>query len=157
MSVVTIEREFTFSAPKTTIFKLFAHENHSRVPKTTPHVKCEVIEGNEGTVKKANIGKPDNDLKHIKTKDEVTDKDNYTYSFTIVEGEPWSNSLEKVNVEIKVESSSNGGSILKNKSKYIPKPNCTLDEAKLNAITESIMDLYKHIDEQIQANPASCN
>ncbi|XP_065863738.1 major allergen Pru ar 1-like [Euphorbia lathyris] len=154
MGIVTVEREVNFSIPKTTIFKVFAQDNHNIVPKATPHISCEVL---PCTAKKATFGAAGGELKHVKTKDEVTDNDNFTHSYTIVEGEPWSDSLDKVLVTIKVESTPNGGSVLKSCSKYVPKPNCKLDEGRINAITESIMGLYKHVEAQLLANPTACN
>ncbi|WCJ23399.1 Major pollen allergen Bet v 1-J [Euphorbia peplus] len=157
MGVVTVEKEITSSVPQTTIFKLLALENHTLVPKAFPSVNCDVLQGNGGTMKKTTFNVPGNEWKYGKTKDEVINKDNFSHSYTIVEGDPWIDSLDKIVVELKYEAAPNGGSVLKNKSKFIPKQNCTLDEARIHEISESMVALYKHFEAQLLANPTSCN
>ncbi|WCJ23400.1 Major pollen allergen Bet v 1-G [Euphorbia peplus] len=156
MGVLIVEREITFSVPQTTIFKHFVLENHTHLPKVVPTVTCDVHHENGGPHKKATFAVPGNELKYIKTKDEVTDKDNFSHSYTIVEGDPWVDSLDKVSVEVKVEATPNGGCVLKHKSKYIPKPNCTLDEARIHEMTESMLALFKHVEGHLLANPSAC-
>ncbi|XP_065876215.1 major allergen Pru av 1-like [Euphorbia lathyris] len=149
MGVVTIEREITTSVPQATMFNIFCPENHHLLHKSIPHASVETHEGNggPGTIKKATFAAhPDHEFKYVKTKAEAIDKANFTIGYSIIEADPWSDKLEKITVVVKVEASSNGGSIIKSCFKYVPKANCELDEAEINANADKIMNFYKVLE-----------
>ncbi|XP_065860501.1 major allergen Pru ar 1-like [Euphorbia lathyris] len=158
MGVVTVEKEITSSVPQSTMFKIFTLENHNLLTNVVPH-SVEILEGNggPGSIKKATFHAQGSEFKYIKKKIEAIDKENFSYSYSIIEGEPWSNKLEKITVDIKVESSANGGSIIKTSTKYIPKPNCELDEDEVNANAEKAMGMYKVVEAHILTNPGASN
>ncbi|XP_065863737.1 major allergen Pru ar 1-like [Euphorbia lathyris] len=159
MGVLTIEREITTSVPPSTMFKIFVLENHIYLPKIVPHFSVEILEGNggPGTIKKTTFGAEGSEFKYIKTKIEATDKENFSHSYSVIEADPKTEKLAKITMEIKMEASPNGGSIIKTCSKYYPKENCEVDEDIIKAKAEKAMGLYKVVDAYILANPDVCN
>ncbi|XP_050220156.1 major allergen Pru ar 1-like [Mercurialis annua] len=151
---VTFEKETTTSIPQDKVFKVFVLESDSIIPKIIPNMKVEFVQGNgePGTIKKTTFGEG-GDAKYIKTKVEATDKDNFTHSYSIFEGEPWMPELEKTTFEIKVEASADGGSVIKSTSKYIPKPGCVISEEKVKAGSEKAFGMFKAIEAYVLANP----
>ncbi|XP_065851809.1 major allergen Pru ar 1-like [Euphorbia lathyris] len=159
MGVLTIEREITTSVPPTTMFKIFILENHIFLPKIAPHITVEILEGNggPGTIKKTTFGAQGSEFKYIKTKTEATDKEKLSHSYSIIEVEPKIERIEKITMEIKMEGSINGGSIIKSCNKYYPKENCEIDEQKIKAKAEKANAFFKVVEAYILANPHLCN
>ncbi|WCJ20479.1 Major strawberry allergen Fra a 1-A [Euphorbia peplus] len=159
MGVLTIERELTTAIPPATMFKIFVSENHIYLPKIVPTISVEVVEGNggPGTIKKTTFNGDATQLKYIKTKTETTDVENFSHSYIIIDSDPQPEKVEKATMEIKMEASANGGSIIKSCSKYYPKENCEVDEEKIKAGAEKALGLFKVVEALILANPDICN
>ncbi|WCJ23410.1 Major allergen Pru ar 1 [Euphorbia peplus] len=159
MGVLTIERELTTAIPPATMFKIFVSENHIYLPKIVPTITVEVIEGNggPGTIKKTTFGGDATELKYITSKTEATDKENFSHSSIVIDSNPQPEKVEKATMEIKMEASGNGGSIIKSCSKYYPKENCEVDEEKIKAGAEKALGLFKVVEALILANPDICN
>ncbi|WCJ23405.1 Major strawberry allergen Fra a 1-A [Euphorbia peplus] len=159
MGVLTIERELTTAISPATMFKIFVSENHIYLPKIVPTISVEVLEGNggPGTIKKTTFNGDATELKYIKTKTEATDKENFSHSYSIIDSDPQPEKVEKATMEIKMEASANGGSIIKSCSKYYPKENCEVDEEKIKAGAEKALGLFKVVEALILANPDICN
>ncbi|WCJ20478.1 Major strawberry allergen Fra a 1-A [Euphorbia peplus] len=159
MGVLTIERELTTAIPPATMFKIFVSENHIYLPKIVPTISVEVVEGNggPGTIKKTTFNGDATQLKYIKTKTEATDVENFSHSYIIIDSDPQPEKVEKATMEIKMEASANGGSIIKSCSKYYPKENCEVDEEKIKTGVEKALGLFKVVETLILANPDICN
>ncbi|WCJ18647.1 Major strawberry allergen Fra a 1.07 [Euphorbia peplus] len=137
MGVLTIERELT-----TAILRLLCPGTIKRLPlKATS-----LFIYNAAT-----------QLKYIKTKTEATDIENFSHSYIIIDSDPQPEKVEKATMEIKMEASANGGSIIKSCSKYYPKENCEVDEEKIKAGAENALGLFKVVEDLILANPDICN
>ncbi|EEF39651.1 major allergen Pru ar 1 [Ricinus communis] len=158
MGVLTFEKEIKTAVPQATMFKVFVLESHTLIPKILPNISIEILEGNggPGSIKKTSFTEG-GDTKYIKTKVEALDKDNFTYSYTIIGGEPWSDNIEKVCYEIKILASPDGGSICKSSSKYYPKEGCQLDEEKIKTGAEKAFGMFKAIETHLLTNPDACN
>ncbi|XP_050210875.1 major allergen Pru av 1-like [Mercurialis annua] len=154
MAVVTFEKETTTSLSQDKVFKVFILQSDSIIPKIMPQVKIEFVEGNggPGSIKKTTFGQG-NDAKYIKSEIEATDKDNFTHCYTIFEGEPWQEGLDKTSFEVKVSASSDGGSIIKSTSKYYPKPGCEINEERIKIGADKAFDMFKAIEAYVLANP----
>ncbi|KAK2970440.1 hypothetical protein RJ640_015536 [Escallonia rubra] len=57
-------------------------------------------------------------LKHMKQRVDGLDKENFTYSYSVVEGDALMGELESISYHIKVVPSADGGSVCKNRSIY---------------------------------------
>ncbi|WCJ23406.1 Major strawberry allergen Fra a 1-A [Euphorbia peplus] len=159
MGVLTIEWELTTAIPPATMFKIFVSENHIYLPKIIPTISVEVLEGNggPGTIKKTTFNDDATELKYIQTKTEATDKENFSHSYSIIDSDPRPENVEKATLEIKMEASANGGSIIKTCRKYYPKENCEVDKDKIKVGAEKALDLFKVVEALILANPDICN
>ncbi|KAF2289129.1 hypothetical protein GH714_029033 [Hevea brasiliensis] len=124
MGVLTYETEVATGIPPTKMFKVFVLDADNIIPQILPQAikSIEILEGNggPGTIKKTTFAEG-NEFKYVKNKIEAIDKDNFTYSYTSIEGEPWIDTLEKVYYEVKIVPSADGGSICKTTSKYYSK------------------------------------
>lgn len=97
------------------------------------------------------------DFKYIKTKIETIDKDNLTQSYTVIEGDPWSDLLEKITYENKMVATPDGGCIIKSTNKFFPKGNSELDEEKVKAGAEKTWLIFKAVEAYLAANPDAYN
>ncbi|WCJ23411.1 Major strawberry allergen Fra a 1-A [Euphorbia peplus] len=156
MGVLKVERELNTAIPAATMFKIFVSENHIYLPKIVPTITVEVIEGNGGlgTIKKTTFA---TERKYITTKTEATDKENFSHSSIVIDSNPQPENVEKATMEIKMEASANGGSIIKSCSKYYLKENCEVDEDKIKAGAGKAFSLFKVVEAHILANPDICN
>ncbi|KAF3957166.1 hypothetical protein CMV_017796 [Castanea mollissima] len=121
MGVFTYETETTSAIPSAKLFKAFVLDADNLIPKVAPHAikSAEIIEGNggPGTIKKITFGEG-SQFKYVKHRIDEVDHANFTYCYSVIEGDALSEVLEKISYEIKIVASPDGGSILKSTSKY---------------------------------------
>ncbi|XP_059629598.1 major strawberry allergen Fra a 1.05-like [Cornus florida] len=103
------------------MFKAFVLDSDNLIPKILPQAikSVEIIQGDGGvgTIKVIFFGYG-SQFKSIKHQVDGLDKDNFVYSYSIIEGDALIGVLEKISYEIKIKDSSDGGSVCKNSSKY---------------------------------------
>ncbi|XP_022868870.1 pathogenesis-related protein STH-2-like [Olea europaea var. sylvestris] len=142
------------------LFKALITDNHDVLPKVSPSIKSiETIEGDggAGSVKKTNFSESEGShFKHMKTKVDSLDKENYVAKFTLVEGDALGDELEKVCYEMKFEDSKDGGCVLKITSEYHSKGDVVPKEEDIKAAQEHTMGLYKSCADYLIANPHVC-
>ena len=81
------------------------------------------------------------------------DKENFTYCYTIIEGDALMDTLESIYYEVKLVASPDGGSICKNISKYHTKGDIQITEDQIKAGKEKAMGMFKAIEAYLLANP----
>jgi hypothetical protein len=89
----------------------------------------------------------------VKHKVEEIDHANFTYSYSVIEGDALSDILEKINYEIKIVASPDGGSILKSISKYHTKGDHEIKEEQIKADKEKSSGLFKAVEGYLLAHP----
>ncbi len=89
----------------------------------------------------------------MKHKVEEIDHANFTYSYSVIEGDALSDILEKINYEIKIVASPDGGSILKSISKYHTKGDHEIKEEQIKAGKEKSSRLFKAVEGYLLAHP----
>ena len=89
----------------------------------------------------------------MKHKVEALDKENLTYSYSVIEGDALMKALEKITYEIKIASSPNGGSICKSISKYYTIGEFEIKEEQIKAGKEKASGMFKAIEAYLLANP----
>ncbi|KAK1591332.1 hypothetical protein Q3G72_027508 [Acer saccharum] len=94
-------------------------------------------------------------FKYVKHKVEAVDKDNLSYSYSVIEGDAlMNNALEKIVYETKVSPSPSGvGSICKSTSKYYTIGEFEIKEEQIKAGKDKSSALYKAIEAYLLANP----
>ncbi|GMY27841.1 major allergen Pru ar 1-like [Fagus crenata] len=158
MGVFTYEAETNTVIPPARLFKAFVLDADNLIPKVAPQAikSSEIIEGNggPGTIKKITFGSQFNYVKH--RIDEI-DNANFTYAYTLIEGDAISETLEKISHEIKLVASPNGGCILKSTSKYHTKGDHEIKEDQIKVGKEKSGGLFKAVEGYLLTNPDAYN
>ncbi|KAL5541894.1 hypothetical protein UlMin_009604 [Ulmus minor] len=160
MGVFTYESEFTSTIPPARLFKAFVLDADNLIPKIAPQAikSAEIIEGNggPGTIKKITFGEG-SQFNYVKHQVEGIDNDNFTYSYSLIEGDALSEKIEKISYETKLVASADGGSIIKNSSKYHTVGDVEIKEEHVKEGKEKASGLFKLIEAYLHANPDAYN
>jgi hypothetical protein len=93
----------------------------------------------------------------LKHKIDVLDKEHFTYHYSVVEGGPLSETLEKVSYETKLVASPDGGAIFKSTGKYYTKDHAEINEEQIKAEDEKANGVFKAVEGYLLANPDAYN
>ncbi|KAK8671191.1 hypothetical protein V6N13_037796 [Hibiscus sabdariffa] len=115
MGVVSYNFEVSSPISPARLFKALVLETDKLFPKAVPHaIKSVELQGNggPGSIVKINFaqGLPYQYVKHAV---EAQDRDNLSYSYSLIEGGPLGDKLEKISYENKFETGADGGSVCK--------------------------------------------
>ncbi|OMO58380.1 hypothetical protein COLO4_03599 [Corchorus olitorius] len=156
MGVFTYETEIVTAIPPAKMFQSLVIEGDQLIPKIVPKAfkSVELIEGDggPGSIKKITFGEG-SQFNYIKHKVETLDKDNFTYCYSVIEGDALMNTLEKITYETKLLASPEGGSICKSTSKYYTIGDIEIKEEEIKAGKEKALGLFKAIEAYLLANP----
>ncbi|CAL8991291.1 major allergen Pru av 1-like [Prunus yedoensis var. nudiflora] len=160
MGVFTYETEFTSVIPPPRLFKAFVLDADNLIPKIAPQAikSSEIVQGDGGvgTIKKITLGEG-SQYSYVKHQIDSIDKENFVYSYSLIEGDAISETIEKVCYEIKLVASADGGSIIKNTSNYHTKGDVEIKEEHVKAGKERASGLFKLIENHLVANPDAYN
>eukprot|EP00257_Ricinus_communis_P025720 XP_025013134.1 major allergen Pru ar 1-like [Ricinus communis] len=159
MGVISYEMVVTSSIPPSKLYKALVLDADILIPNILPQAiqKVQIIQGNggPGTIKTVTFGQGSR-FKHAKHKIEAIDKDNLTFSHSVIEGDMLTNGLEKITYDVKFEQSSDGGCICKENSKYYTIGDFELNMEQLQAGKEKVLGMFKAVEAYILANPDTC-
>ncbi|EEF43031.1 Major allergen Pru ar, putative [Ricinus communis] len=169
MGVISYEMVVTSSIPPSKLYKALVLDADILIPNILPQAiqKVQIIQGNggPGTIKTVTFGQGItisfyqtycSRFKHAKHKIEAIDKDNLTFSHSVIEGDMLTNGLEKITYDVKFEQSSDGGCICKENSKYYTIGDFELNMEQLQAGKEKVLGMFKAVEAYILANPDTC-
>ena len=94
---------------------------------------------------------------YVKHQVEGIDNDNFTYNYSLIEGDALSEKIEKISYETKLVASADGGSIIKNTSKYHTVGDVEIKEEHVKEGKEKASGLFKLIEGYLHANPDAYN
>ncbi|GLT32553.1 hypothetical protein SLA2020_072130 [Shorea laevis] len=155
MGVFTYEMEVATAMPPAKMFKAFVLDADHLIPKIVPQAikDVELVEGNggPGSIKKITFGEG-SQFKYVKHKIDGIDKENFTYSYSVIEGDALMN-LEKICYETKFVAAPDGGSICKSSSKYYTIGEIEIKEEDVKAGKEKALGLFKAVEAYLFANP----
>ncbi|XP_052188422.1 major allergen Pru ar 1-like [Diospyros lotus] len=156
MGVITYETEITTSIPPAKLFKAFVVDADILIPKIMPQAikSVEILEGDggPGTIKLTTFGEGST-YKSAKQRVDGIDKDNFTYSYSIIEGDALTGGIESISSEVKISASADGGSICKNSSTYHVKGDAQITEEDIKSGKEKAKGMFKAIEAYLLANP----
>ncbi|KAJ4722086.1 Major allergen d 1 [Melia azedarach] len=156
MGVFTYELEVVTRIPPSRMFQALVLDGDNLIPKIVPETikNVELIEGNggPGSIKKITFGRG-NQFNYVKHKVETLDKENLTYSYSVIEGDALMNTLEKITYETKISPSPDGGSICKSISKYHTIGGFEIKEEQIKAGKEKSSGFFKAIEAYLLENP----
>ncbi|XP_050232013.1 major allergen Pru ar 1-like [Mercurialis annua] len=165
MAAVTHEKEIATAIPVAKMFKVFVLEAATIMSKIVPQVikNVEILEGNggPGSIIKTTFVEGNTfynggmEYKYMKNKIDVIDSENFVYSYTTIEGDPWMESLDRVSYDVKIAASADGGSICKSTISYFPKGDAVIDERQINDDQETMMamGMFKAVEAYVLAYP----
>ncbi|KAF3956011.1 hypothetical protein CMV_018831 [Castanea mollissima] len=160
MGVFTYEAETTTVISPARLFKSFVLDADNLIPKIAPQAikSAEIIAGNggPGTIKKITFGEG-YQFNYVKHRIDEIDHVNFTYSYSLIEGDALTDIIEKISYEIKLVASPDGGSILKSTSKYHTKGDHEIKEEQVKAGKEKAAGLFKAVEGYLLANPDAYN
>ncbi|KAL5541898.1 hypothetical protein UlMin_009610 [Ulmus minor] len=160
MGVFTYETEFTSTVAPARLFKAFILDADNLIPKIAPQAvkSAEILEGDggAGTIKKITFGEG-SQYNYVKHKIESIDKENFTYNYTLIEGDALSDKIEKISYETKLVASPDGGSIIKSTSHYHTIGDVEIKNEHVKEGKEKAAGLFKLIEGYLHANPDAYN
>ncbi|KAM7463120.1 hypothetical protein LguiA_031241 [Lonicera macranthoides] len=147
------------SIPAAKLFKAFILDADTLIPKVVPQAisSVEILEGDGGvgTVKLVTFGEG-SQYKSVKHRVDGLDKENFTYSYSIIEGDALSGVVESVSYHIKIVPSDDGGSVCRNRSIYTTKGDVPLSEDEIKSGKEKAKGLFKAVEAYLLGNPEAC-
>ncbi|KAF8041656.1 hypothetical protein BT93_A0298 [Corymbia citriodora subsp. variegata] len=156
MGVITFDFEITSPIPLAKMFKAAILDADNLLPKVLPQAvkSIEVLEGDggPGTIKLMTFGEG-GPYKAAKHKVEALDKENFTYCYSIIEGEMLGTTFEKISYEVKITASPEGGSVLKSTSRYFTIGEVNITEEEIKAGKEKASAMVKAVEAYLVANP----
>ncbi|KAM1024852.1 hypothetical protein ACFX15_037397 [Malus domestica] len=160
MGVFTYETEFSSAIPAPRLFKAFILDGDNLIPKIARQAikSAEIVEGDGGvgTIKKITFGEG-SQYGYVKHKVDGIDKHNFTYSYSMIEGDALSDKIEKIAYETKLTASPDGGSIIKTTSHCHTKGGVEIKEEHVKAGKEKASGLFKLLETYLVANPNAYN
>ncbi|MBA0577841.1 hypothetical protein ES332_D10G215300v1 [Gossypium tomentosum] len=159
MGVVSYEFEVTSPIAPARLFKAFVLEAAKVWPTAAPHaVKSVELEGDAspGSIVKITFveGLPYQYMKH---QIGGHDENNFSYSYSMIEGGPLGDKLEKISYENQFVAAADGGSICKSSIKYYTIGDYVITEDEIKALIKGSEVVYKAIEAYLLANPDACN
>ncbi|XP_058212570.1 major allergen Pru ar 1-like isoform X2 [Rhododendron vialii] len=156
MGAITYDMEIPSSIPAPRMFKAFVLDADTLIPKILPQAikSVEILEGDGGvgTVKLTTFGEG-SAYKSVKQRVDAIDKENFTYSYSIIEGDALMGLFESVSYHIKIVPTPDGGSICKNRSIYHTKGDAQVTEEEIKAGKEKASGMFKAVESYLLANP----
>ncbi|KAH7513424.1 hypothetical protein FEM48_Zijuj12G0198400 [Ziziphus jujuba var. spinosa] len=160
MGVLAVESESTSAIAPARLFKALILDSDNLVPKILPQAikSIEIVsgDGGAGTIKKIHFGEA-SQFKHVVHQIDAVDSENFTYSYSVIEGDVLGDLLEKISYDTKIVAGPNGGSIVKNTSTYYIKGDNQLSEEQVKEGKEKASGLFKAVEAYLVANPDAYN
>ena len=91
--------------------------------------------------------------KFVKQRVDAIDKENFTYSYTIIEGDALTDVFESISYHIKIVATPDGGSVCKNRSSYTTKGDAHVSDEEIKTGKDKASGILKKVEAYILENP----
>ncbi|KAL3753028.1 hypothetical protein ACJRO7_000426 [Eucalyptus globulus] len=156
MGVITFHFDVPSTIPLARMFKAVVLDAGNLLPIALPQAvkSVEVLEGDggPGTIKLITFAEG-NPYKTAKHKVEALDKENFTYCYSIIDGEMLGTTFEKITFEVKINALPLGGSMLKCTNSYFTIGEVDITEEEINTRKEKASAMYEAIEAYLLENP----
>ncbi|XP_031264531.1 major allergen Pru ar 1-like [Pistacia vera] len=156
MGVFTYTDEYTSSVPPARLFKALIVDSHNLIPKLMPLAvkSIDIIEGDggAGSIRQINFGEG-SQVKSMKNRIDELDLENFSYKYSLIEGDGLMNKLGKITYDVKFEPTRDGGSKSKMSSTYYTKGDIVLTEDEIKEGKEKALGMYKIVEAYLLQNP----
>ncbi|KAI3690979.1 hypothetical protein L2E82_49192 [Cichorium intybus] len=155
MAVVTVELEVTSSLPAPKLFKVFNDFDTIAAkvePETYKAVNTIEGDGGVGTIKSITYGDgvPFTSSKH---KVDAVDANNFSYSYTLFEGDVLMGIVDSASHHVKFVPSADGGSVYKHTVVFNCKGDNKVPEDTINLMKEGLKKSFKGFEAYAIAHP----
>ncbi|KAK2984072.1 hypothetical protein RJ640_012023 [Escallonia rubra] len=183
MVAITYDSEVSSSISASKLFHALVLDGDNLVPKLLPAAikSSEIVEGDGGvgSIKLITFGEGQflsrapsssclvttqtfyysrtNRLKTMKHRVDGIDKESFTYSYTLIEGDALMDMIESITYHIKIVPSADGGSVYKNRSIYHTKGDAQIAEEEIKAGKDKAKGIFKVVEAYLHANPDAYN
>ncbi|KAG8480856.1 hypothetical protein CXB51_025496 [Gossypium anomalum] len=156
MGVVSYEFEVTSQIAPARLFKAFLPRFGPRLPLMQSRVLSSKGDASPGSIVKITFveGLPYQYMKH---QIGGHDENNFSYSYSMIEGGPLGDKLEKISYENQFVAAADGGSICKSSMKYYTVGDYVITEDEIKTLIKGSEVVYKAIEAYLLANPNACN
>ncbi|KAK8661791.1 hypothetical protein V6N13_091385 [Hibiscus sabdariffa] len=147
--------EYTSTIPPARLFKALIVDSHNLIPKLMPlSIKSIEItgDGGAGSIRQINFAEG-SQVKYIKNRVDELDEKNFSFKYSLIEGDGTMDKLEKITYEVKFESTPDGGSKSKMTSTYYTKGDFELTEEEVKAGKDKALAMYKVVEGYLLQNP----
>ncbi|XP_039172145.1 major allergen Pru av 1-like [Eucalyptus grandis] len=156
MGVITFHFDILSPIPPARMFKAAILDADNLLPMVLPQavksVKVLKGDGGPGTIKLMAFGEGSQN-KTAKHKVEALDKKNFTYCYSIIEGEVLGTTFEKISYEVKMTALPLGGSALKCANSYFTNDDVDIPENEIKAGKQEVTAMVGAIEAYLVANP----
>ncbi|KAL9410227.1 hypothetical protein AB3S75_044066 [Citrus x aurantiifolia] len=156
MGVFTVTDEYTSPISPARLFKALIVDSHNLIPKLMPQAvkSIEIFEGDggAGSIRQINVVEG-NQVKCSKNRVDALDLENFSYKYSLVEGDVLMDKLEKISYDVKFEPTADGGSKNTMTSTYYTKGNIVLTELEIKEGKEKSLAMYKVVENYLMQNP----
>lgn len=118
---------------------------------------CTKVSKNETTENRLNVSVLFSDagsqVKCIKNRIDELDLENFSYKYSLIEGDGLLNKLDKITYDVKFEPTPDGGSKNKMSSTYYTKGDMVLTEDEIKEGKEKALGMYKIVEAYLLQNP----
>ncbi|KAE8700241.1 Major allergen Pru av 1 [Hibiscus syriacus] len=135
MGVTSYSDEYSSTIPPARLFKALIVDSHNLIPKLMPlDIKNIKItgDGGAGSIRQINFAEGSK-VKYIKNRVDELDEKNFSFKYSLIEGDGLMEKLEKITYEVKFESTADGGSKNKMTSTYYTKGELEISEGEVKA------------------------
>ncbi|EEF45603.1 Major allergen Pru ar, putative [Ricinus communis] len=156
MGVLSFSDEFTCPVPAKKLFTALILDAANLIPKLIPQAvkSIETIEGNggPGSITKMTVIE-DGEVKYVKHRIDALNKENMTYSYTVIEGDVLAEKFESISFEIKLQGTPDGGCEGTTVGKYHPKAGVEIMEEEIKDRKDKASAVFKAVETYLIANP----
>ncbi|XP_077218956.1 major allergen Pru ar 1-like [Tasmannia lanceolata] len=152
MVVGSFYEEFKSPISPSRLWKAAIVDSHNLIPIVAPQyiASIELLQGGgAGTIKKINFTQAMKGVSYIKTRVDVLDENNFSYKYSVIEG---NENYESASYEIKLEGSSDGGSVCKIRGEYKTVGDYVPTEEESKAGKEGSVNMFKAIEAYLVVN-----
>ncbi|GKV50400.1 hypothetical protein SLEP1_g57106 [Rubroshorea leprosula] len=153
--------EVTTKIPPARMFRalVFGYDNlipRIIVPKAIWNVQLIEGDGGPGSIKKITFGEGSL-VKYVKHKIEAIDEKDFSFNYSVIEGDALMNNLEKISNDIKFMAAPDGGSICKiSISNHYTIGDIYIKEEDIKAERDRALGLFKAVEANLLANRDAC-
>ncbi|KAL8481443.1 hypothetical protein ACS0TY_027813 [Phlomoides rotata] len=160
MGVIKISQSFRTKVTPSRMFKALMLDSHNLVPQLmfSSIKSIEFLKGNgePGTIKQMNFTDA-SEYNYVKHRIDAIDEEKYTCKYSMIEGDPLTNKLDKITYEVKFDAYGYEGCVFKITSEYYTKDGVEIKEKDIEQGKCRAIGMYEVVEAYLIAHPNAYN